>query len=250
MNGWKRQQLVRHTAWTALSAGVIAAGGVLVLAPGASATHVEPVLVVGNPSCPAGTTELKIENPSDGDSASDGDFAVSIDVDEATQTLDFSATGGAVLVAIVKGGPNSNVYNYGPIGTTDDTGLHAPLNEESNPPDDFYGLSHVSFCFGEPTPPTETPPTETPPTETPPTETPPTEQPPTEQPPTEQPPTVQPPPVQPPTDFPAGLGATDVGGTDDDSGLMSWWLAGLIGSGVVVGGGAALALRRRGDHQG
>ena len=256
MYGRTRQQTMLSMALTALCAGVMVGGGALVFAPGASATHVDPVLVEGNASCPEGTTPVKIENPSDGDSGSDGDFEVSIGVDGAAQTLDFTATGGTVLVAIVKGGPDSNLYDYRPAGTTADSGLHAPENENTPQEGDFYGLSHVSFCFGQPTtPPTETPPTtpptETPPTDTPPTDTPPTDTPPTDTPPTDTPPTQPPattPPPAPPTDFPAGVDAAGGGGADDGSGSVSWWPVGLIGAGAVLVGGAAFALRRRGDH--
>jgi outer membrane biosynthesis protein TonB len=256
MDGLTRQRTVWSAALTAVGVGVLMGGGALVLAPGASATHVDPVEVPDNPSCPEGTTEVKIESPEDGDSATNDGFEVTISVNEAMQTLDFSATGGTVVATIVKGGPNANVYNY-PTGETEDTGLHAPENENTPQDGDFYGLSHVSFCFGQPTPPTtpptetpptDTPPTETPPTDTPPTETPPTETPPTETPPTEAPPTEAPPTQAPPTDFPAGVDAAGVGGGDDNSSSMGWWTAGLIGSGALVAGGAGLALRRRGDH--
>src|SRR5688500_2285310 len=43
------------------------------------ATHVAPVLGTGNPTCPAGTTELKIEPVADG-TFSDGTLTVTIDV--------------------------------------------------------------------------------------------------------------------------------------------------------------------------
>lgn len=51
--------------------------------------------------------------------------------------LDWSATLGIDAV-IMKGGPNSNIYNYDPEDT-EDTGLATP--QES------FGLSHVEFCY-------------------------------------------------------------------------------------------------------
>lgn len=62
----------------------------------------------------------------------------------AGQTLDF-ASNFPVVVVFVKGGPDSNTYDYSPNGVTGDTGLHAPLNEDGS--GKWYGLSHITFCF-------------------------------------------------------------------------------------------------------
>ncbi len=143
-------------------AAIAGAVGLFTVLP-ASATHVTPTLVPGNASCPAGTTELKVEPVADG-TFSDGTLTVTIDVRDtaAGQVFDWTSNIG-VDVVIAKGGPNSNVYTY--VGeSTGDTGLHAPANASGK----FAGLSHISFCYDVEQPPTTAPPTTTPPTTTPP----------------------------------------------------------------------------------
>lgn len=62
-------------------------------------------------------------------------------------------------VILVKGGPAANVYNYityadatpGVADTMEDFGLHAPDNPD-NPNGIWYGISHIDFCGGVPTP--------------------------------------------------------------------------------------------------
>jgi hypothetical protein len=144
-------------------AAIAGAVGLFTVLP-ASATHVTPTLVAGNASCPAGTTELKVEPVADG-TFSDGTLTVTIDVRDTAdgQVFDWTSNIG-VDVVIAKGGPNSNVYTY--VGeSTGDTGLHAPANASGK----FAGLSHISFCYDVEAP-TTTPPTTTP--TTPPTTTP------------------------------------------------------------------------------
>jgi hypothetical protein len=136
-------------------AAIAGAVGLFTVLP-ASATHVTPTLVAGNASCPAGTTELKVEPVTDG-TFSDGTLTVTIDVRDtaAGQVFDWTSNIG-VDVVIVKGGPNSNVYTY--VGeSTGDTGLHAPANRSGT----FAGLSHISFCYDAEPPTTEPPPSTT-----------------------------------------------------------------------------------------
>ena len=45
----------------------------------------------------------------------------------------------------MKGGSNANLFDYRPAGDAADTALHAPVNPNNGT---FYGLSHISFCFG------------------------------------------------------------------------------------------------------
>ena len=133
-------------------------------------------------------------------------------------------------------------------------GCESPTTPPTSPPTETTPPTSPPTETTPPTsPPTETTPPTSPPTETTPPTSPPTEtttpptSPPTETtPPTETPP-VQPPSTQPPpTEVVAGL----TGGSDDDSGGPgSWWPVGLISAGALMAGGAALALRRRGDHQ-
>jgi uncharacterized repeat protein (TIGR01451 family) len=108
----------------------------------AGATHVNPVEVAGNPPCPAGTTELKVEPVISGP-YSDGTLSVTITVNNtaAGQTFDWTSNIGVDAV-IAKGGPNGNVYTYNPEATAD-TGLHAPVGSSGT----FSDLSHISFCY-------------------------------------------------------------------------------------------------------
>lgn len=110
----------------------------------ASAGHVEPTQLSGNPTC---TGAFKVEPVVSG--TYDG---VTITVHGST--FDFTTTGDTVVTSvIVKGGPNANLYTYDPPATAD-TGLHAPINAKNDRP---YGLSHLCFFTdeddkGEPTP--------------------------------------------------------------------------------------------------
>jgi hypothetical protein len=121
---------------------ITAVTAALIVAATAFAEHVTPVTVAGNPSCPAGTTELKIEPVADG-TFTDGTLTVTIDVRNtaAGQVFDWTSNIGVDAV-IAKGGSSGNVYTY--VGeATSDTGLHAPANRSGS----FAGLSHISFCY-------------------------------------------------------------------------------------------------------
>ncbi len=145
----------------------------------AFADHVEPTFEADNPSCEdfdESWSEKKVEPVADGE-YTDGTLTVTIEVDEDAKTIDWSSNIGVDAV-FVKGGPNGNLYTYDPPAeATNDSGLHAPLNDSSPEEGDFYGLSHISFCYdveGSPSPSPSVSPSETP-TETPtqtPTETP------------------------------------------------------------------------------
>ncbi|KMS69626.1 hypothetical protein ACM01_34245 [Streptomyces viridochromogenes] len=54
---------------------------------------------------------------------------------------DFNAIG-----VLVKGGPNTNVYDYRPTGIQADQNLHAPVNPMNMT---YHGLSHLDFCLVE-----------------------------------------------------------------------------------------------------
>ena len=114
----------------------------------AFATHVEPELQLANPPCPAGTTELKVEPVAAGQHT-DGTLIVNVTLVTLAGTPGgpgFNWTSNIGLDAVVvKGGPNGNVYVYNPEATAD-TGLHAPVNPNNN---QFFGLSHISFCYDE-----------------------------------------------------------------------------------------------------
>ena len=115
----------------------------------AAAAHVEPTFLPGNPDCGDVISgddifELKIQPVEDGTYPGPEGFSVTIEVNETDQTFDWTANH-TVLVVVVKGGPNANLYDYQPLGgETGDTGLHAPDNPNN---DKFFGLSHISFCY-------------------------------------------------------------------------------------------------------
>lgn len=121
----------------------------------ARATQVPSIVVVGDPSCAdvaPGATELRIDLIADG-TFSDGTLAVTIDVRDTAEgpVFDFASNIG-IDVVIAKGGPDANVYFHNPE-VTSNTGLHAPVEPSSN---QFYSLSHISFCY-DVEPPTNTP---------------------------------------------------------------------------------------------
>src|SRR5918994_285556 len=143
--------------YMAVGLGSMAAGALLIVGglPGtAGATHVTPTRVAGNATCPAGTTELKVE-PVESGTESDGTLTVTLVV--TGNTFNWTSNIG-VDVVIVKGGNASNVYDYRPGESTGDTGLHAPINPKTGEP---FGLSHVSFCYDVEAPTTTTAPTTT-----------------------------------------------------------------------------------------
>src|SRR5688572_15276798 len=146
MNNIQRKRSIASIATVLSLIGLLFANSL------ARASHVEPILVPGNPTCPPGTIELKVEPVADG-TYSDGTLTVTIDVRDTAegQVFDFTANIGVDAV-IAKGGPDGNLYLYNPE-VTSDTGLRAPLNPANN---QFFGLSHISFCY-DVEPPTNTP---------------------------------------------------------------------------------------------
>ena len=122
----------------------------VLMAPLAGATHVDPVLVDGNPTCGAlegegqEWIELKVEPVQDG-TYSDGTLEVTVDVYDTEDGQEFDWTANIGIDAVfAKGGSNGNLYAYDPPSEeTSDSGLHAP----ENPSGDWAGLSHISFCY-------------------------------------------------------------------------------------------------------
>jgi len=107
-----------------------------------------------NLSCPQGTTEYKVaSNPLNGLSAGESaSFTVNGETFTFTKvvgpdpfgddTFDFTSTI-AVGVVFVKGGVDTNTYNFVPAATSG-SGLHPPLNSGDQAP----VISHVVFCVG------------------------------------------------------------------------------------------------------
>ncbi|MGC2239861.1 MAG: hypothetical protein WA726_03385, partial [Acidimicrobiia bacterium] len=96
-----------------------------------------------NPSCPTGYYSYKVEPVTAGVHGTY--FTISNISDSGSgPTFDWSSTR-PVYQVIVKGGPGANLYDYS--GATSDDGLHAPLNPKNKK---WFGLSHVTFCYGDP----------------------------------------------------------------------------------------------------
>ena len=78
---------------------------------------------------------------------SGGDVEGTLQITVHGSTFDFAITGGdPVWAVVVKGGSNANLFDYRLAGEDADTLLHAPVNPQNG---QFYGLSHLSFCWGE-----------------------------------------------------------------------------------------------------
>lgn len=152
----------RTAGWLA-TAGLVTAA--LIAPANVGAASVSPTFVEGNVTvedCPQGTTGLYLdEETTSGEAAG---VTVTIVYDSEAKSLDFTAEGGVVVHAFVKGGDNYNWYDYSPDGVTSDTDLVAPDNASNGP----AGLSHVVFCVADveetptPTPTPEETPTPTP----------------------------------------------------------------------------------------
>jgi LPXTG-motif cell wall-anchored protein len=144
-----------------LGAGLMAFG---VLAPMAEAASVEPVAYDGNPACPDGLIEFKIDDivelPDNGTYTADT-LNVEIKPDDAVLPAGFTieldnVTGGAnatfdwaaydddgdfpIDIVLVKAGNGGNQYTYPAPGAVSDTGLVSPKPS----------ISHISFCFDVP----------------------------------------------------------------------------------------------------
>jgi hypothetical protein len=156
----KRGTLSRSSSVIGLAALVLCL--IVLGAWAASADHVEPTFHADNPTCKnfnGSWTELKVEPVADGE-YTNGTLTVTVAVDEDAKTFDWTSNIGVDAV-FVKGGDNGNLYTYDPPAEeTSDTGLHAPLNDSTSEEGDFYGLSHISFCYDVESPspsPSETP---------------------------------------------------------------------------------------------
>ena len=142
-------------AVTAASA-VIVVSVALAAAGGPTTTHnVQPTEVTGNVGkCPAGNRyQLNLDWDKGEVTTGVHGFIEITAVDAVNHTFDWKIVDPEAVeenVVYVKGGPNTNKYDYiGPpnIAAVDDTFLHAPENTKSKKVGDFYGLSHILFCF-------------------------------------------------------------------------------------------------------
>lgn len=135
---WARLRPAGVTA--AVLAGLLAA----TFAGTASAEHVAPVLVPGNPSCVDQGYDVGLKlDPVSGTYELPGTGGGTVTVQTDGTFFDWSSTA-PLDGAIAKGGANANLYRYSPA-TNGDTGLHAPINPVTDRP---YALSHIELCLG------------------------------------------------------------------------------------------------------
>lgn len=131
--------------------GVACAGVVAVVLGGGvrAGAQAPPVVVDGNQTCadlaPPGMTwqELKVDPVASGN-YSDGTLSVTVTVVDTPSgpTVDWTSNIGVDAV-FVKGGTDGALYLYAPESTSG-TGLHAPVNPANG---QYFGLSHISFCY-------------------------------------------------------------------------------------------------------
>jgi hypothetical protein len=79
----------------------------------AEAATVTPIVVPGNPSCPAGTIDFKLESPSAGSYEVVPGKAITLS-NLGNGCFDWSSPDLGIDQVIAKGGPNGNVYTYDP----------------------------------------------------------------------------------------------------------------------------------------
>jgi hypothetical protein len=104
----------------------------------ATATSVTPVVITGNVAhCPSDEL-LKLDPVVGGVYHVDGGV---ITVVVSGSYFSWSATGVEIDAVFVKGGPDTNLYDYD--GATSGSNLSAPINPKTGKP---YGLSHINFC--------------------------------------------------------------------------------------------------------
>jgi hypothetical protein len=144
---------------------VLVATAALVLAGVGTAASVTPTEVTGNitvagggqnhscgdyvtvPFTAVGTSGPAANGPNilTGKTPGDADFTLTVTTNNQT-SIDFSITGGIVLVAAVKGASSFNLYDYQPFGSTGDTNLVPPANGGTT------SISHYVFCIGDAAP--------------------------------------------------------------------------------------------------
>ena len=135
--------------------------GTALAATGASDQGVTPVEHSGNITLAGGGNNDKADcdaadgietGDSAGSDTTDNGVSVTWTYDGTTKAFGFTATGGLVTIAYVKGGNGYNEYDYAGSGVASDGNMFAPDNGSGGP----AGLSHAVFCTG-PSEPSEAP---------------------------------------------------------------------------------------------
>src|SRR5262249_11287129 len=161
-----KEETLMRSSWkfVTLSTMALVATAALMVAGAATAASVTPVEIQGNITITGGGNNKRCAGSmtrtftatgtgapvADGASVYTGNtpnntpFTLTV-----TQTngnsIDFSITGGTVLVAAVKGSNSFNLYDYQPVGSTADTAL-VPPNFPA-----VGAISHYVFCIADPT---------------------------------------------------------------------------------------------------
>jgi hypothetical protein len=148
--------LKKLTALLGAGALVFAMAGTALAATGASDQGITPTWHDGNIGIGAATPGkdsadcvaadgIETGNTAGSDTTDSG-VTVTWTYDGTTKEFGFTATGGVVLIAYVKGGDAYNEYDYSGLGgVASDGGMFAPDNASGGP----AGLSHAVFCTGE-----------------------------------------------------------------------------------------------------
>ncbi|GEC04882.1 hypothetical protein SSP24_25370 [Streptomyces spinoverrucosus] len=148
-------QLVGLGLTTALAVGFAAPASALQPGP-PSGSGVQPDEEQGNATfpelgytCPQGVRVINNPEVGTNEFTVDG-FTVSITVrntEGVGETFDFDIISDHVALGVlVKGGPNTNEYDYRPSGIEEDTNLHAPLG--AGPSGSLYhDISNIEFCL-------------------------------------------------------------------------------------------------------
>ena len=135
---------------------VLAVSGTAVAHLGASTQGITPTLGAStnigfgqgantdNPACVE--ADGVVTGNTGGTGTSDNGVTVTWTYDSEEKEVAFTATGGLVTYAYIKGGSGYNIYDYtGLGGVASDGHLHAPdTNDDGN----VQGLSHALFCTG------------------------------------------------------------------------------------------------------
>ena len=131
-----------------LAAGLLTFGVMISAAFAASVTptfHDGNITAAGDGNNDAAACALAdtVELDAAGSGESTNGVTVTMTYDSTTKAVGFTATGGLVTIAYIKGGDGYNEYNYG-AGVASDSDLFAPNNGSDGP----AGLSHAVFCTG------------------------------------------------------------------------------------------------------
>lgn len=127
--------------------GFIAIREVLAENPGPpSGNGITPIVISGNPTCQSQGYDFGFkpqpEPPPSGTYPFLADPYYTITITSDGTYFNWSSTI-TIDAVIVKGGNNSNLYQYSPEAGAD-TLLHSPINDNNGLP---YGISHIEFCY-------------------------------------------------------------------------------------------------------